>query len=90
MDSITKSKYLNYTCSCEYIFFSNIIIALVALYEEPERPLNPLEYIKQFLGGPNSNDAESLRQENEQLKLRIKELEERLNKIQGETQHEES
>jgi cell shape-determining protein MreC len=68
----------------------SITKTLVALYEEPERPQNPLEYIKQFLSGPSNNDTETLRQENEQLKLRIKELEERLNKIQGETQQEES
>ncbi|KAG2377421.1 hypothetical protein C9374_009332 [Naegleria lovaniensis] len=50
--------------------------ALVALYEEPERPQNPLEYVKHYLGGPSTEDIEQLKQENEKLKQRIKELEE--------------
>jgi cell division septum initiation protein DivIVA len=48
------------------------------LYEEPDRPQNALDYIKNYLGGPSSNDGEALRQENEQLKQKIKELTDRL------------
>ncbi|KAL9645599.1 hypothetical protein ABK040_000661 [Willaertia magna] len=58
----------------------SITKALVCLYEEPERPPNPLEYIKQYLGGPSSEDLELMKQENEKLKQKIKELEERSNK----------
>ena len=51
---------------------------LVALYEEPEKPANPLDFIKQYLGSPSSatsaGEAESLRTENDALKKRIEEL----------------
>ncbi|EFC43467.1 predicted protein, partial [Naegleria gruberi] len=53
--------------------------SLVALYEEPERPPNPLDYIKHHLGGPSAEDIEQLKQENEKLKQRIKDLEEQRN-----------
>ncbi|EAY00447.1 hypothetical protein TVAG_084840 [Trichomonas vaginalis G3] len=50
---------------------------LVALYEEPENPEAPLEYIKQFLGSPNGIDVESLQNENKELEEQVKTLEAR-------------
>lgn len=51
---------------------------LVALYEEPERPGNPIEYIKQYLGAPTSDEHDreraelgALRSENESLKAQL-------------------
>lgn len=51
---------------------------LVALYDEPENPESPLEYIKQFLGSPNGIDVESLQKENEEMKEQIQVLEGRI------------
>lgn len=51
---------------------------LVALYEEPENPEDPLEYVKQFLGSPNGVDVESLQKENEEMKEQVEALENRV------------
>ena len=51
---------------------------LVALYDEPENPESPLEYIKQFLGSPNGIDVESLQKENDDMKEQIQVLENRI------------
>ncbi|KXS19300.1 hypothetical protein M427DRAFT_53243 [Gonapodya prolifera JEL478] len=59
---------------------------LVALYEEPEKPDSPLEYVKQFLGGPSDIDVEAIKAENDELKRRVRELElkvEELTKTSG-------
>lgn len=56
---------------------------LVALYEEPENPQDPLEYIKQFLGSPQGIDVESLQKENETMKEQITQLESRLAELKG-------
>jgi len=54
---------------------------LVALYEEPENPEDPLEYIKQFLGSPNGVDVDSIRNENEDLKAQVATLEKRVTEL---------
>jgi len=46
----------------------------VGLYEEPDRPLNALGYIKQYLGAPSNVDVEGLRRENEDLKRQVEKL----------------
>ena len=51
---------------------------LVALYEEPESPEDPLQFIVSFLGSPNGVDVESLQKENEDLKQQIAELEKKI------------
>jgi len=52
---------------------------LVGLYEEPEKPEKPLDFIRQYLSGPASVDVDSLRAENDQLKRKIEELQTKLN-----------
>ncbi|KAL3901190.1 MAG: hypothetical protein SGCHY_000792 [Lobulomycetales sp.] len=47
---------------------------LVGLYEESDKPENPVDFIKQFLGSPSEVDVEALREENEQLKQKVVEL----------------
>ena len=56
---------------------------LVALYEEPENPEDPLEYIKQFLGSPNGVDVESLRNENEEMRAQVQALEIRVTELKS-------
>ena len=47
---------------------------LVGLYEEPEKPGNPIEFIKKCLGAPSDTDVESLKAENEDLKRQMDQL----------------
>ena len=56
---------------------------LVALYEEPENPEDPLEYIKQFLGSPNGVDVESLEKENEEMRAQVQALESRVTELKS-------
>jgi hypothetical protein len=51
---------------------------LVGLYEEPEKPTNPLEFVQRHLhgGDPESPDVETLRQELMELKQKNAALEE--------------
>ena len=48
---------------------------LVELYSEPERPDNPLEYIRHYLGAPVGVDVDSLKAEGEELRNKNEELE---------------
>ncbi|XP_002733639.1 c-Myc-binding protein-like [Saccoglossus kowalevskii] len=51
---------------------------LVALYEEPEKPNNALDFLKQNLGtgGPDTADVEALRLEVTELRQKIEQLNE--------------
>ncbi|OEU22492.1 hypothetical protein FRACYDRAFT_165103, partial [Fragilariopsis cylindrus CCMP1102] len=44
---------------------------LVGLYEEPERPTSPMDYIKRYIGAPKNIDVDGLKRENEQLKRQL-------------------
>lgn len=41
---------------------------LVGLYEEPEKPMNALDFVKMTLGAPTGVDVEALKAENDQLR----------------------
>jgi hypothetical protein len=41
---------------------------LVGLYEEPERPVNAIDYIRKYMGAPANVDVESLKRENKELR----------------------
>ena len=56
--------------------------ALVNLYEEPDKPEKPVDFIKRVLGGPSSADFEALKSENEQLRSENEQLRKRLNDAQ--------
>mmetsp|Transcript_50350 Transcript_50350/g.58778 ORF Transcript_50350/g.58778 Transcript_50350/m.58778 type:complete len:91 (-) Transcript_50350:77-349(-) len=62
----------------KYLDKSGVIDALtkvlVGLYEEPERPLNAVDYIKRYMGAPAGVDVDSIRAENSNLKDEAKEL----------------
>ena len=68
---------------------------LVALYEEPDRPKNAIEYIKKHLGGTSSgssnHDIETIKKENDDLKEQIRVLENNIGelRLQMESQEEE-
>mmetsp|Transcript_8294 Transcript_8294/g.12029 ORF Transcript_8294/g.12029 Transcript_8294/m.12029 type:complete len:91 (-) Transcript_8294:604-876(-) len=62
----------------KYLEKSGVIDALtrvlVGLYEEPERPQNAIDYIKRYMGAPANVDVDAIRNENEEMKAKIKEL----------------
>ncbi|CAD2216498.1 hypothetical protein AGDE_02307 [Angomonas deanei] len=51
---------------------------LVNLYEEPEKPDQPVEYIKKVLGGASAADYEALQQENARLRAEVETLKKKL------------
>jgi hypothetical protein len=56
---------------------------LVGLYEEPDRPQNPIEYVKRYLGAPQNVDVEGLKRENQQLRQELEKLRKAGNKMGG-------
>jgi hypothetical protein len=52
--------------------------ALVGLYEEPDRPTQPLDYLKRYLGAPANIDVDGLKRENEELKRQVEKLKRQL------------
>ena len=58
-----------------------ILLVLVGLYEEPERPQNAVDYIKRYMGAPTGVDIDAIRLENEKLKKEKQELEDQLKKL---------
>merc|ERR1712224_1114603 len=68
---------------------SQLSRVLVGLYEEPERPVNAVEYIKKYLGAPQGVDIEELREEsaehlrvNQDLKAQVDALKTKLQSIE--------
>ncbi|XP_077384021.1 C-Myc-binding protein [Festucalex cinctus] len=64
---------------------------LVALYEQPEKPTNALEFVKQHLGTPGLTDAdtEALQQEVVDLRQRCARLEEENLELKAKLQRHE-
>jgi hypothetical protein len=66
----------------KYLEKSNVIDALtkvlVNLYEEPEKPDKPLEFIKKALGGPSQADYDALRAENDALRGEVDALKKKI------------
>merc|ERR1712138_211919 len=62
----------------KYLEKSGVIDALtkvlVRLYEEPEKPGNALDFIKQYLGSSVGVDVDSLRAENDEQQKNIENL----------------
>lgn len=56
--------------------------ALVALYEEPEQPADPLNYIRQILGANESVDIDALVRRNQELKEEIASLNHQIQEIE--------
>lgn len=56
---------------------------LVGLYEEPDRPQQPVDYIKRYIGAPANVDVEGLKRENEQLRAEVEKLRKQVNGGKG-------
>ena len=61
---------------------------LVGLYEEPEKPNNAVDFIKSCLGAPSDTDVEKLKQENDELKGKVADLEKKVEELQHELENE--
>ena len=55
---------------------------LVGLYEEPEKPNNPIEFIKKCLGAPSDTDVDQVIAENEDLKRQEADLANRVAELE--------
>ncbi|XP_064627781.1 c-Myc-binding protein-like [Lineus longissimus] len=64
---------------------------LVGLYEEPEKPNNALDFLRQHLGasGPETADVEALRLEVSELKQKLEQLTEENTELKGKLQQYE-
>lgn len=58
---------------------------LVGLYEEPEKPNNALDFLKQHLGaaGPEAADIETLKLEVAELRQKVEQLTEENTELKG-------
>merc|ERR1712179_843313 len=65
---------------------------LVGLYEEPEKPNNALDLLKQHLGasGPETADVEALKQEVTELRQKLESLSEENNDLKSKLQQHET
>ncbi|MEE6484990.1 hypothetical protein FKM82_014125 [Ascaphus truei] len=65
---------------------------LVALYEEPEKPNNALDFLKQYMGaaGPETPDVEALRLEVAELKQKYEVVLEENKDLKAKLAHYES
>jgi DNA polymerase I-like protein with 3'-5' exonuclease and polymerase domains len=57
--------------------------ALVSLYEEPERPSDPLNYIRESIGAGGGVDVEALVRRNQDLKEEISNLTQQIAELEG-------
>ena len=62
-----------------------LVTLLVSLYEEPDKPGNPLEYIRTKFSAENENgpSLETLKQENADLKVKLGESEEKVKELEA-------
>ncbi len=63
---------------------------LVGLYEEPEKPGNPVEFIKNMLGAPADTDVEQLKADNEDLRREVVDLNKRIEELKKELEEEKA
>ena len=59
---------------------------LAALYDEPVKPADPLEYIKQYLGSPKDKKAEELEKRNQELRDEIAAVEAQIAALKSQKQ----
>ena len=61
---------------------------LVGLYEEPDKPVHAIEFIKRTLGAPSNTDVEQLKADNEELKRAKQELEAKIQQLNADLEAE--
>ena len=57
--------------------------ALVELYEQPEQPSDPLNFIRQLLGAGSGVNVDSLVRENQELKAKINSLQQTISELES-------
>ncbi|XP_067674213.1 c-Myc-binding protein-like [Haliotis asinina] len=64
---------------------------LVGLYEEPEKPNNALDFLRQHIGaaGPDTADVEALKLEVSELRAKCEQLQEENNELKSKMQQYE-
>jgi len=82
-----SSRPRSRTAQRKYLEKAGVVDALtkvlVGLYEEPERPLHAVDYVKKYIGAPAGVDADALRAENERLRAEVASLREQLASLSG-------
>ena len=58
---------------------------LVGLYEESERPLNAVDYVKRYMGASAAGDTEALKRENEELKQQLEDMQKQIDELKATT-----
>ena len=71
--ALSREEYREYLEKTGII--THLTRILVDLYEEQDRPEDPLDYIRVFLGVPREVNIEAVQAENEELRFRCEELE---------------
>lgn len=80
---MTESKRENFR---KYLESGNVMEALthalVSLYEEPEQPSDPLNYIRQSIGAGEGVDVDALVRRNQELKEEVASLTEQISELE--------
>jgi hypothetical protein len=63
---------------------------LVGLYEEPEKPVHAVDFIKKCLGAPSDTDIDTLKADNDDLKRHRAELVGKIEALQRELEVEKA
>ncbi|CAI0464733.1 unnamed protein product [Linum tenue] len=68
------SFHIHHLLFPQLLWVAGLAVALVALYEQDEKPSSALEFIQQKLGGPSLCEYEKLQAEMSDLQLKYNEL----------------
>lgn len=81
---MTESKRENFR---KYLESGNVMEALtralVSLYEEPEQPADPLNYIRQSIGAGEGVDVDALVRRNQELKEEVASLTQQISELEA-------
>lgn len=81
---MTESKRENFR---KYLESGNVMEALtralVSLYEEPEQPSDPLNYIRQSIGASEGVDVDALVRRNQELKEEVASLTQQISELEA-------
>ena len=81
---MTDSKRENFR---KYLESGNVMEALtralVSLYEEPEQPADPLNYVRQVIGAGEGVDVDALVRRNQELKEEVASLNQQIQELEA-------